>query len=205
MQAAAPPQEPAAPPQLSQEDRDKVLKRVHATADVLTSIGITDPTPEQVEAAQNLFDGIAQHAYTMAEARTRLLQNDITQQVTPLNEMAMQYQRERAEQVFYTEYPALKEFPVAVQEAAKRVEPNDAAGVAKTDAQLVQEVAQVAEQFIKQFNPNFNLSTATPSAPGTSSAPAAVPAMAAGITGGRSQGGASSGGADNNPDADIYS
>ena len=200
-------QQPAQRQPMTPEERDRLLKRVHVTDEILQRMGFEDPSDEQIIAFQELLDGVATHGYTMAEARMQMFQRQLNEQISPLQGAYQEYQRQQAEGMFYGKYPALKQFPIAVREAAKLVEPTKADGKPKTSQEVMEEVAASAIEVVKQFNPEFDLSKATHSAPSTAvkEQQGAVPTMAGTMQGGRSQGGVSSGGSKNNPDADIYS
>lgn len=193
---------PAAPKKLTPEERDKLLRRVSVTTDLLQSLGFDQPTPEQVEAFQNFADGIAQHGYAMAAAQAQLIQRQLTEQITPVQQAVEAYQRQQMEKEFFGKFPALQKFPTALRAAAEHVQAVDETGNEKPLAQIYEEVAANAINIIREFNPEFDISKATPSAPSSRDK---VPEMSTGMKGGRSQGGAGGKSSPNNPDADIYS
>lgn len=197
------PQQAEEPPKkLTPEERDKLLKRVNVSSDLLQSLGFDEPTPEQIEAFQNFADNIAQHGYAMAAAQTQLVQRQFSEQITPVQQAVENYQRQQMEKDFFGKFPALQKFPTALRAAAERVEATDKSGNEKTLDQVYEEVAANAVNIIQEFNPEFDISKATPSAP---SSQEKVPEMSTGMKGGRSQGGAGGKTSPNNPDADIYS
>lgn len=198
-------------PQLTPEQIKKLLNPVEITADTLKSLGIAEPTEDQIKAYQAFTGMITKHMISVMNLREENLMRKITEYATPMERFYQEQAAQRERDSFYKEFPKLQKFDKFVKFAATQVKPTDERGREKSLAQVRKEVATYTKNLLKDAGvdldasgdeeENDNGSNTTHGAP--ESRGSGVPRMSSMQTGGRS-GGTNKGGGGNNPDADIY-
>lgn len=195
------PRQAQAKPQLTPEQINNLLKPVKVTADHLKHFGIAEPTPEQVSAVQQLFEQPAQNAIAVAKL---MMQHQQEQFIRENQHIVEYYNRQQAEQhrnTFYTTNSDLKGFEDVVELVANKVSDTNPDGSAKSDVQIMKEVAVATRSALTKLG--VQLKPAQPANHGAGQRKSSVPTMPSLQRPGRSLGAPSNGSA-NNPDADIY-
>lgn len=203
--AAVPAPAPAVvtqPAPMTTEEMDKILKPVKVTSETLAAFGFEEATEAQVQAFQNLADGISENAFSRANVALEFRSRSVNEAIAPVQEYIQAQQAQAQHQEFYGEYPALETFQPVVAAVAKSLNGQKPDGSWKTNAEVKAEVVQGTVALLQQSNITIDPKAAKPSA---AAVPVTkVPAPQARTVPGRS-GGDQSKTKNNNPDADIYS
>lgn len=153
----APVKETVKQPELTQEQINKVLKKVTVSDEDFAEI--LDPTKGKAK-LQALLDAAGQNGAAMAGVMFESLKAEFAPQLQQLQEQRYREHVAKEESAFFTEYPALNkpEFQDILGVVTERLM-SDKANIPKTPAERRKRLAEETEKMLKAVNPAFTLSS----------------------------------------------
>jgi len=152
-------QQQQAPQQMTQEERDKLLKKPNLDAKTIAAIWDAETHEERATALATVLNQYVEHSLLASGYMTHHQLQQLQGKLTPLEAAHQERQAEVFRSSIVDSYPALKGKQRAVDIAIQQVYQAASSGQVafKTKQEAVKMVATVAKQMIQQIDPNFSL------------------------------------------------
>jgi len=157
--AANMPRQQQQPTQMSQEERDKLLKKPNLDAKTVSAIWDAETPEERATALANVLNQYVEHSLLASGYMTHHQLQQLQAKLSPLETAHQERQAEVFRSSIVDSYPALKGKQRAVDIAIQQVyqAANSGQVAFKTKQEAVKMVATVAKQLIQQIDPQFSL------------------------------------------------
>lgn len=152
-------QQQQAPQQMTQEERDKLLKKPNLDAKTIAAIWDAETHEERATALATVLNQYVEHSLLASGYMTHHQLQQLQGKLTPLEAAHQERQAEVFRSSIVDSYPALKGKQRAVDIAIQQVYQAASSGQVsfRTKQEAVKAVATVAKQMIQQIDPNFSL------------------------------------------------
>lgn len=142
--------------QMSQEDRDKLLKKVRVDEALVQKIWDAETHAERAKAFQEYTDAIVEHALLSSGYMSQYMVQQVAQQVSPLQAHYQEQQLNDFKRSVVQTFPALKSVaPNVIDLAMDAV--RKSGQTFQTKKEGITAVARAAAAITRSVNPNFSL------------------------------------------------
>lgn len=191
--------------ELSEDEIKQMLQPVEVSPEHLRALGFEDPTEEQVQGLQTLFNQASQNATSIAKVMVEHIRNELQGRIEPIQGYVQQVKAKETEQKFYDTYPGLKPYDQLVKATAAQMV-NDPKYANLSEDKIFEAVAKSTTELLSKSGVQIEAEKTMAHHSAESNSTSEVPSPAKTMGSGRSMGKGTVPSKDGfDPDADIYS